>query len=106
MWGYLQYVFPVASILSQFIVKDDIHLNGELYEELSRLICDYVPPTSFVLIPNPKLSVNVNAKFPAGTSLWSVLDILLQRFHLQSEIGTTREGAVTLFLREGLAWKR
>lgn len=106
MWGYLKYLFPVASILSQYTVDDEITLDGDLYQELTHLICKYVPPTSFVLLPNPKLSVTVHMNFPSGTSLWSVLDIVLQRFRLHSDIGTTREGAVTLKLKEGMAWKR
>lgn len=106
MWGYLKHMFPVASILSQVTIQTDVELEGDLYQELSGLICKYVSPTTFVLLPNPTLKATVNMKFPVGTSLWSVLDIILQRFHLQSEIGTTREGAVTLQLKEGMTWKR
>lgn len=105
MWSSVVYLFPIATILSKVTVEDEIVMDGDLYQEFNSLICKYVPPDQFVLLPNPELKLTANLRFPKGTTLWSILDSILVRYHLTAELGTTREEALTAKLKEGAAWK-
>lgn len=106
MWASIAYLLPVATVLSKIIVDDEIIFDGDLYQELNTLVFRYVPANLLVLLPNPELKATSNFRFPAKTNMWSVMDSILMRYHLTIELGSTREGALTVKLKEGAAWRR
>lgn len=103
MWANLLYMLPVASILSECIVEEEIKMEGELSEELDRLFKAYIPHSKLRFVKKP-LHAHISATYPAGTSLWTIFDTIIARFHLVSLV-EVHEDYVKLAVTEGNAWK-
>lgn len=104
MWSNLMYVLPIAEFLMKYETSKEIKMEGDLMEELSKLIDDYVSVPNFKFIKS-SVKATINTTYPESTSIWKILDDILHRYHLIPIIGTESGGIVTLSLEEGAAWR-
>lgn len=107
MWANLLYLAPVATVLCMCETEEEEELRGQLQDELIRLFKKTVPPDRLEIIPNKDLHATINTTYPAHSNLWTILDGVLQRYHLILDIKPMkdREG-ITIKLLEGPSWKR
>lgn len=105
MWSQLIYLMPIASFMSMIELKEDETLNGDLYEELDKMIRKYIDHDRFVLRADKGFEAHVDLTFQKGMTLWHVMSTILHRYRLAPELGATENGAVTLTLKEGSAWR-
>lgn len=106
MWSNLMYFLPVAAILSSYTIECDVHLEGDLGEELEKLFGTYISSERLRITTSPSLKARVNMTYPAKTNLWTIFDSIMQRFHLAPEVSAGEDRCVVVVLREGSAWTR
>lgn len=107
MWSKLLYLAPVASILSMRETDEEEELRGQLQDELIRLFEKTIHSDRFKLILNPDLHATINTTYPAHSNLWTILDGVLQRYHLILDIKPMKDtDGITVQLLEGPSWKR
>lgn len=106
MWSDLMYFLPIAAMFSRCEINDSITLDGDLGEELTKLIRTYFNTDRLEFKVSPSLHARVNASYPAGTNLWTIFHGLMERFHLTVELTGSDDGIVKVLLKEGVAWMR
>lgn len=103
MWANLMYLIPVAAILSQYKLDEEFKMEGDLLNELDRLL-EKVHCTTKLKIEKTRLKCRINATYPKGTSVWTILDGIMQRYHLNVIITSQKDDSVVISLKEGSAW--
>lgn len=105
MWSNLVYMLPAASIMSKYAVDDEVAMHGDLMEELEKLFVRYLKNTNLEL-KKTNLRMTINAVYPKGTTIWTILDGIIVRFHLMVYLKEEKDGRIILSLEESAAWKR
>lgn len=105
MWSNLLYMLPVMSRLYKCTINEEIKMEGNISEELQRVFKKYLVDSK-VKLAETKIHATINATYPAGTNLWSIIDSIMARFHLMAYIDERNPDTIILRLEEGLAWKR
>lgn len=103
MWANLMYMIPVASVLSQYQLTEEFKMEGDLLEELDRLL-KVVHCNTKLRIEKTNLKCRIDATYPEGTSVWTVFDTIMQRYHLNVIITSLKDDSVAISLKEGSAW--
>lgn len=107
MWTKMLYLAPVAAILSLHETAEEETLHGYLQEELIRVFQKNIHHDKFQIILNKHLHATINATYPAHSNLWTILDGVLQRYHLILDIKSNEKtGGITVQLLEGLSWRK
>lgn len=104
MWSNLLYMLPVASILYNCTIDEEIKMEGDLGEELTKLFKKYLSNSKLKFFKK-NLHATIYATYPTGTNLWSILDGIMTRFHLTAYINEKDSNNIILTLEESLAWK-
>lgn len=107
MWASMLYLAPVATILCKYELAEEEEFRGQLQDELIRVFEKTVSLDNLRLIPNKNLHATINTTYPAHSNLWTIMDGILQRYHLILDIKPmkNREG-ITIQLLEGPSWKK
>lgn len=103
MWANLMYLIPVASVLSQYKLSEEFKMEGDLLEELDRLL-KTVHCTTKLKLEKTKIKCQISATYPKGTSVWTIFDGIMQRYHLNVIITSQNNDSVAISLKEGPAW--
>lgn len=104
MWSNLIYMAPVINILYNCIASEEIKMEGNVGDELTRVFKKYLV-NSRLRLGKMKIHANIYEIYPAGINLWSILDDAMRRFHLDAAIEERQDGVVILKLEEGVSWK-
>lgn len=104
MWSNLLYILPVASILYDCTITEEIKMEGDLSEELDKLFKKYLP-NSKLKLHKSHIHATIHSTYPAGTNLWSILDGIMTRFHLMAYVDERNSNCIILKLEESVAWK-
>lgn len=105
MWANQICLIPIAAMLSTYTFDEEVKMEGDLIEELDRVI------NSKMHLPNLKLGktdvkAKINMTYPAGSTLWIIVCSIIERYHLIPELSAENSKVVVLTLKEGSAWKR
>lgn len=103
MWANLMYLIPVASVLSQYKLSEEFKMEGDLLKELDRLLKS-VNCTTKLRIEKTKLRCRIDTTYPKGTSVWTIFDGIMQRYHLNVIITSQKDDSIVISLKEGPAW--
>lgn len=106
MWSKLLYLAPIASILSLYETEKEENLQGKLQDELIRFFEDNIQKYKFRIIQNAHLNATINVTYPAHSNLWTIMDGILQRYHLIPSINPNEHGGIDVQLLEGPSWKK
>ena len=107
MWANMLYLAPVACVLAIHETDEEETLRGQLQDELIRVFEKNIQHGGFKIIPNPNLHATVNTTYPAHSNLWTILDGVLQRYHLILDIKPMKDAeGITIQLLEGPSWKK
>lgn len=106
MWSNLMYFLPIATILASYSVDEDTHLEGKLETDFPRFVQKHVHVDQLRIVMDSKISAEMNLDFPARTSIWTIFDSVMHRYHLMPEIKADPDGAVVVTLRKGSAWSK
>ena len=107
MLANMLYLAPVAAILCMFETEEEEELRGQLQDELIRLFKKTIHHNQFEIIPNEKLHSTINTTYPAHSNLWTILDGVIQRYHLILDIKPMEDRkGITIQLLEGPSWKK
>lgn len=104
MWFNLLYMLPVSTILYNCVINEEIKMEGNLGDELTKLFKTYLV-NSRLKLAKLKIHANIYATYPAGTNLWTIMDGIITKFHLACVIDEKSNGDVILKLEEGAAWR-
>lgn len=101
------YLLPLATLVSNYELRDETYLSGDLQESVKELLEDYIPNTKLRVIRNKALSASINFVYPEHTNLWTILDGILHRYHLIVSIKASSidQEPITIKFMEGPAWK-
>lgn len=105
MWSNLLYMLPISTILYNCVINEEIKMEGDLGDELTRLFKKYLV-NSRLKLAKPKVHANIYATYPAGTNLWTIMDGIMARFHLACTIDEKNNGDMILKLEEAISWRR
>lgn len=105
MWANLMYLLPVATVLSQYELPEEFKMEGDLLTELDRLL-RFVGCSEKFKIEKSRLKCRVDATYPKGTSVWTIFDGIMRRYHLNVFITSQKDDRVTISLKEGAAWSK
>lgn len=105
MWSNLLYMIPVASILYDCTVNEEIKMEGDLGDEIERLFKTYLKDSKLKFV-NKGIHATIYATYPAGTNLWTIIDGIIVRFKLTAYIDERGNGDILFHFEEGSAWKR
>lgn len=107
MWASMLYLAPVAAVLCMHETDEEEELRGQLQDELIRVFEKSIHHDRFKIIPNKDLHATINTTYPAHSNLWTILDGVLQRYHLILDIKPMKDTeGITIQLLEGPSWKR
>lgn len=105
LWANLMYLLPVATLLSQYELPEEFKMEGDLLTELDRLL-RFVGCSEKFKIEKSRLKCRVDATYPKGTSVWTIFDGIMCRYHLNVFITSQKDDRVTISLKEGAAWSK
>lgn len=107
MWSNMLYFLPLAAILSTHEIEEEETLQGPLQDELIKLFEKTIHHNKLRIVKNEKLNATINTTYPSHSNLWTIMDGVIQRYHLVLDIQTDKTGeCVTIQMMEGPSWKK
>lgn len=100
-WSRQIAMLPVIAMMATVIVPEEIKMEGDLQDEFSKLLKKYMPNMRFRR--NNGIVAYINTTYPEQSNLWTILDGILNRYHLRLEF-TPIEGTLELHFEKGFAW--
>lgn len=104
MWVHALYTIPVAMVLSKITLTEDIKMEGDLITELNHLL-KVSNVEDRLRLGKTKVKATINAEYPAGSNVWTILNEIITRYHLTTFVTTEENNVVVLTLEEGASWK-
>lgn len=105
MWSNLIYMLPVSSILCECAIDEEIKMEGNVGDELIRVFKKYMTNPRLKL-EKIKIHATIHATYPKGTTLWTIVNGIMTRFHLMAVVNKDAYGNVSLRFEEGISWRR
>lgn len=104
MWVHALYTIPVAMVLSKITLTKEIKMEGDLITELNHLF-KVAGVEDRLKLGKTKIKAMINAEYPAGSNVWTIVNEIITRYHLTTFVTTEENNIVMLTLEEGASWK-
>ena len=103
VWYRKIYLLPVLSVLHTYELTEEFKMEGNLIDEIDRLLQTYIKVPNFHFVKT-NVKVVVKATYEPGTNLCSIIQDITTKYKLLIDVGVTSSDVITMSLREGIEW--
>lgn len=99
MWKNDIYFIPIVALLTTYKLREDVHLEGDLSEEFTKLMNEYLSFCSLKIVMDPSVKYHVCRDYSKDTSIGIILIDIVRLFQLDPKIDAMSDNIIKITFR-------